>query len=354
MRPSKIFNVLDLTRRINKSGKIFNPLFVGAPGIGKSEIVQAWCRHNNLPFMDLRLAYLEAPDMIGFPYLTDADNGKKMSHALPDFWPTSGEGVIFLDEPNRGTTAIMNTVMQLLTDRRVHKYVLPPEWIVVSAINPESVEYDVTTMDPALRNRYEIFTVEYDKKSFIDYMHKNNWHPVVSSYVESGVWQYKLPEQVASDTPGNKYTSPRSISKLNAVCLAGVDSEDEMEVYESILGKNEAKKFFQFKNDEAPVFLEDILNNQKAALKKLKKYSDPNDYKNGHIAITISDMVNNEHLVDDVTLAEVCKVLPADQVPQLLKRLEFKRKDDKITQRILDANKSLWDSLKNTLNTKKD
>lgn len=330
MKPNMISDILDLARNVRSLGEKFNPLFEGPPGIGKSEIIQAWCKKQGIPFMDLRAAYLEAPDVIGFPEVrtvTDSAGVERTvtAHNIPEFWPHTGEGVLFLDEINRGNTSILNCFMQVLTDRKIHKYELPDGWIIVGAVNPEAGGHDVTQMDPALKNRFAIFDVDYDKRSFLEFMKSQNWNPIVISFIESGAWSYLRPEEVG-DAPGNKYLSPRSFSYLNAVMQASkMNMETESVVVESILGKNVAKAFLQFKNNEAPVMMEDLLSNKAFSLKQLKRYSDPNAYKNGHISVTIKSIVDTNTITNDL-LAEVVTSIPADQAVHLVRELCAKRK----------------------------
>src|SRR6267142_5363183 len=172
MKPNEIFDVLDLTRRAREINEVFNPMFVSPPGVGKSSIVQQWCKLNNLPFIDLRLAYFESTDLIGFPSVENRDGRQVTTHNIPDLWPMDPEweGVLLLEEPNRALPSTMNAVMQLLTDRKVHKYNLPKKALIVSCINPEDGLNDVQSMDPALRDRFEIFEVNYDKTAFIKHM----------------------------------------------------------------------------------------------------------------------------------------------------------------------------------------
>lgn len=361
MKPKKINSVLDLTRKITKQGEVYNPLFAGAPGIGKSQIVQEWCRKNNIPFVDLRAAYLEAPDLIGFPSITTDEHGRSVtSHNLPEFWPHKGEYVIFLDEPNRGNTGVLNCFMQVLTDRKIHKYTLPPEAMVVSAINPEGQMYDVTTMDPALKNRYVIYDVQYDKRSFVDYMRSAKWNEHLIMFVDSGGWEYKLPEDVGK-AAGNKYLSPRSFAQANAVLNAGLglaegltkaqrneEEETESEALESILGRNVAKAFDQFRKKEQPVLMSDLLHNKKEALAKLKVYSDPKSYKYGHIAITVKSIVT-DNSIDNALLSEVLMVVPADVATALVRELQDKRGDKTLFRTLCDNDKALKKHLKENL-----
>ncbi len=332
MRPNKIFDIMDLARRATKLNEVFNPIFIGPPGVGKSHIVQAWARQNELPCIDLRIAYLEAPDLIGFPTIQTVNNRQITHHATPDFLPTDGEGVLLLEEPNRGNTSIMNCLMQLLTDRKIHKYVLPPGWLIAACINPEGNEYDVNTMDAALKDRFEMFLISYDKPSFVEYMAKTEWQIDIQNFVESGVWNYVAPENI-KDAPGAKYISPRTLSKLNAALKAGFSQEDEFTIYETILGNNVARDFFNFRNNEAPIMMKDLLEKREFALSKLKKFSDTTNYQAGMISLTVKDIVATG-IISDELLAAVVRVIPIEKGAVLIRDLEEKRDDKTILSRI--------------------
>lgn len=349
MRPSQIFDVLELAQRARDKGEVFNPLFVGAPGIGKSKIVQTWCKLKGLPFIDIRAAYYEAPDLIGYPTVELLNGRQRTIHHLPVMWPTEGKGVLLLEEPNRGTTSVMNTFMQLLTDRKVNDYELPEGWIIVGCINPESEHYDVNTMDAALKDRFEILEVNYDKKDFLAFMEASTWDQRIIHFVETGTWTYAKPEDLGN-IAGVKYLSPRTFSKLNAALMGGMENDDlKLVIYESILGKNVGQSFFQFTTDEQPVLYKDIVGSTKKALAKLEKFSNPENYKSGHITITIRDIVDKNEILDEM-LAKVILVLPADQGTDLLKNLSLKRKDngallDRIMKDFPEVKKYLKDIL---------
>lgn len=354
MRPSKIFDIMNLARRARQIGEVFNPLFIGPPGVGKSQIVQAWSKHNKLPFIDLRSAYLEAPDVIGFPSIENVDGRQTTVHNTPEFWPTdpNWEGVILLEEPNRGTTSIMNCWMQLLTDRKVHKYELPKGAIVVGCINPEGSEYDVNTMDSALKDRFEMFQVSYDKESFLSFIKEEKWHKDIILFIESNLWSYLQPEEI-KNVPGSKYISPRTLSKLNATLRASFPDEDEMLIFTTILGGNIGKDFYNFRHNESPVFYYDLLHAFPNAIEKLRKFSDPTNFKNGMIGITIKDILENGEIEDDL-LVKLIKVIPVDQSTTLIKDLEFKRNDKTILTRICKKHSDIKEQFKSVLHYGKE
>lgn len=327
MKAQDIMKVMDMAKRAREIGEVFNPMFVAPPGVGKSQIVQQWAKLNNYRVIDKRAAMMESVDLLGYPSVTVVDGKQRTVHNPPDFIPTTpGEKVVlFFDEINRANTSVLNCMMQLLTDRCIDKAVLSEETIIVACVNPENGDNDVTSMDLALKDRFEIFEVEYDKKTFVEHIEDANWDSAVLLYVSSGTWQYKLPEEI-SGNDGSKYISPRTLSKLNAARKVGIPSELELTTYESILGKFRGKEFFSFVHKEQPVVYEDLIKNKKDALKRLAKFSNPKDYKSGHIAVTIKSLIDNSALLknEDDLLIAVCLALPADQVMPLLRELEFK------------------------------
>jgi hypothetical protein len=354
MKPSAIFSVLDLAFRARALGEIFNPLFVGAPGLGKSQIVQAYAKSKGIPFIDIRAAYYEAPDMVGFPTVTTVNGRQVTTHNIPEMWPHEGTGIILLEEPNRGTTSVMNTMMQMLTDRRISKYDIPPGWVIVGCINPENEQNDVNVMDPALKDRFEIFEVDYNRQDFLAFMRDREWDASVINFVETNVWSYVKPEEVTSND-GAKYISPRTFSKLNAALKAGIPADSpelERVIYNSILGRITGNAFFTFKHNDQPVMFKDLENPKKfkAAIAKLKAFSDPKDYKAGTISVTIRDIVE-DGTIEDELLSKVILALPADQGPQLISELSFKRKDktNDLLKRLMAAYPEVQQYLKSVL-----
>ena len=68
----------------------------GAPGIGKSSIVQQVAKAHGLDFVDVRLSQLAPTDLRGLPVAEDGI----AKWFPPEFLPTSGSGIFFLDELN--------------------------------------------------------------------------------------------------------------------------------------------------------------------------------------------------------------------------------------------------------------
>lgn len=352
MKPNKIGQVLDLALEARKQNQVFNPMFVGEAGLGKSAIVQQWVekqrkRNPKFIFLDLRIAYMEAPDLIGFPEVSEEGGMRRTCHRLPEFWPTNedAEGLILFEEPNRGTTGVMNCLMQILTDRKLHNYTVPKGIIMGACINPDSSEYDVNHMDAALRNRFEEFEVDYDAPVFMDYIEKMNYHPNIQRFITSGIWIYKTTKEIGD---GGKYISPRTWSKVHAAYEAGVFETQSLHrlVTYSILGKDIGNEFHKFCFDQAPVMAEDLIKNLPKALERLKQQSDPLDYKGDMISATIDSIVKDfirvekdaktgkDKTVGTITedvMIQVASIIPADQAVNLVKQCAFMDKKNVAT-----------------------
>lgn len=345
MKPSNIHAVLDLAYEARKQGRAINPIFTGEAGLGKSEITQSWVkaqkrRNPAFGFLDLRIAYMEAPDLIGFPSEgKDVKGVARTMHLLPEFWPTDGEGLILLEEPNRGTTGVMNCLMQLLTDFKVHNYTLPEGWMIAACINPDSSEYDVNTMDAALKDRFVEFEVEFDHMSFIDYIEAAKWHDSPTMFISSGIWTYKSTKEIGKD---GKYISPRTWSKVNAAEMAGVNKSRALHrlTVQSILGKDVGNEYHKFCYDSAPVTAADIVKDRAAAFKRLVAQSDPSTYQGDMIAATVESIEKHygglkkdckKDEIDEDTMAEVAKIIPADHAVNLIKQCGYKQSKGQIT-----------------------
>jgi AAA domain (dynein-related subfamily) len=162
--------VLELAYRARRS-----VLLEGPTGIGKSEIVRHVAARLGIATVVLDLSLLEPPDLVGLPVIRDG----RTSYAVPQALPLEGAGILMLEELNRAERYIQQPALQLLTARRLHDYVLPAGWVCFAAINPESADYQVTTLDRALRARFLELSVRADRASWLAWAQLHQVHPGV-------------------------------------------------------------------------------------------------------------------------------------------------------------------------------
>lgn len=118
---------------ILKSGLDVNvPMFLwGPPGIGKSQIVAQVAADLNLPLIDVRAVLLDPVDLRGVP---SVENGTTRWNP-PNFLPSEGEGVLFLDELSQAPESVQSSLLQLVLDRKLGEYSLPDGWRILAAGN---------------------------------------------------------------------------------------------------------------------------------------------------------------------------------------------------------------------------
>ena len=137
----------------------------GAPGIGKSSIVQQLAVDRKIGFVDLRLSQLAPTDLRGLPV---AEDGVSKWYP-PDFLPNDGTGILFLDELNMAPPALQGVAQQLILDRQVGSYKLPANWFVWAAGNRKEDRAAVFDMPSALANRFLHLKVDPNFECFKAY-----------------------------------------------------------------------------------------------------------------------------------------------------------------------------------------
>lgn len=164
------------------------PVFLwGPPGIGKSELVSGIARDLGGHMIDLRLAQMDPTDIRGIPFY-NKDTGK-MDWAppvdLPDEEMASRYPVIvlFLDEMNSAPPAVQAVAYQLILNRRVGKYHLPDNVVLVAAGNRESDKGVTFRMPSPLANRFVHIEMRVDFDSWQTWAVNNRIHKDVVGYL---------------------------------------------------------------------------------------------------------------------------------------------------------------------------
>ena len=151
-------------------------LLEGPSGIGKSECVRSVAEDRlDVACIALDLSLLEPPDLLGLPVIAKG----RTSYATPTSLPLDGTGILLLEELNRAERYIRQPVLQLLSARSLNDYVLPDDWSVVAAVNPQNAGYDVDSLDPALLDRFLRLKVTADRDSWVAWAVAAGVHPVV-------------------------------------------------------------------------------------------------------------------------------------------------------------------------------
>jgi hypothetical protein len=162
MTPIELRTYLD---RLVSTRTTLSTMIWGPPGIGKSSIVQQVAHAHGIDFVDVRLSQLAPTDLRGLPV---PENGRSKWFP-PEFLPDGGSGILFLDELNMAPPAMQGIAQQLILDRKVGSYTVPPEWFIWAAGNRKEDRASVFEMPAPLANRFLHLTVMPDLDSFKAY-----------------------------------------------------------------------------------------------------------------------------------------------------------------------------------------
>ena len=223
------------------------------PGLGKTSVVRqsaervAKLRGVKCTAKVVRLSEVEQPDVKGYGYLPKGNDNTvesaKMQFSLP-FWAWNTEvdgeyGILFLDEFSQCADDLQKVAAQILLERSIGDYVLPPGVIVVAAGNRESDRSGVRKTMAFVQNRLMDINIAVSKDALVEWMERNGISPHVVSFVEAfpgDVLQDKVP-----DKPG-PFCTPRSLVMLGQL-IGKMSMERFTECATGLIGEGTGGKF---------------------------------------------------------------------------------------------------------------
>jgi hypothetical protein len=175
-------------KAITKCFNVKRPIFLwGPPGIGKSDVVAEIARDMGALLIDLRLGQMDPTDIRGIPFY-NKELGK-MDWAPPIDLPDEETAsqypyvVLFMDEMNSAPPAVQSAAYQLVLNRRVGKYKLPKNVVMVAAGNRESDKGVTYRMPTPLSNRFVHSEMKVDFPSWQEWAIKNQIHKDVVGFL---------------------------------------------------------------------------------------------------------------------------------------------------------------------------
>jgi len=172
----------DLAIALRRCWHIQRPVMMwGPPGVGKSELVDQVAtsvsdelvtakkikKNTDFGLVDFRMALRDPTDIKGFPMPDQAT--QTMKFYRDSELPTSGYGILFMDELNSAAPATQAAGMQLTLTRRIGDYKLPEGWSIFAAGNRESDRGVVHRMPTPLANRMTHLDYEVDPNEWVSW-----------------------------------------------------------------------------------------------------------------------------------------------------------------------------------------
>ena len=159
---------------------LVRPVFIwGAPGIGKSSIVEQFAIELGIDCVSMLGSQLAPEDIIGVPQIEDG----KSVFCPPRMIARDKPYCLFLDELNACSQEVQKAFYSLIHDRRIGEYHLPKGSIVIGAGNRAQDNAIVKPMSSALINR--MFHVELiaSHRDWLTWAYENDIHPYITEYI---------------------------------------------------------------------------------------------------------------------------------------------------------------------------
>jgi hypothetical protein len=246
MSETRTVTTVQARKSLLKAFRKQRPLFLwGPPGIGKSELVADITEELGGYMIDLRLGQMEPTDIRGIPFY-NKDLGK-MDWAAPIELPDeelAGQYpivVLFLDEMNSSAPSVQAAAYQLILNRRIGKYHLPKNVVIVAAGNRESDKGVTYRMPTPLANRFIHQEMKVEFGPWQEWAVNKNIHKDVVGYLSFAKQDlYDFDAKSAS----RAFATPRSWSFVSEL-LEDEEGDDDtiMNLIAGTVGEGLAVKF---------------------------------------------------------------------------------------------------------------
>ena len=180
---------------------------------------------------------------------------------------------LFFDEINMARRETMNACFEMVLDRTVKGKKMPEDVIIICAGNPETDDYDTTTMSESLKDRLVHVYLSADRNDFVSWASKNGVHSDVLAFANSGHFEFKDSGFRAKLKP-----SPRSLARLSDILNMGFEDAVQDEVILGVLGVELGIQFIKNRSEPEKAFTaEELLSftENSENYKRFLKYCDP-------------------------------------------------------------------------------
>jgi len=266
MKLSQAFALIDASYQSQTSGNALESVvlsFMSSPGQGKTSTVFQYVDYRrqtneNFGLVILSLAQYDAGEIAG--WLVE-QNGQ-MVRLRPEWMPTEGEGVIFIDEWPQAPVANQNIMAQLVNEGRIGEHKLPDGWSIVCAGNRMSDRAGTNQIPSHLRDRLTFVNVEFDLEEFLAHANKKGISPLLKAFAR---FRPELFNQFDKDAMA--FGSPRSWFKTDEICKWGLDTVVEMEAVAGQVGEGNAAEYYGYKKvyETCPDIDKEIIGNPSGA-----------------------------------------------------------------------------------------
>lgn len=136
----------------------FNILIIGKHGTAKTSLSEKVCQDLGLKSQYFSVSTLDPyVDLVGLPHVIDQDIPEPVVRFIrPEHLHWEDVEVLILDELNRAHPKVINTLFEVIQQKRINGVPIPKLKAVIGIANPDTDEYDTDRIDHALRDRFQV------------------------------------------------------------------------------------------------------------------------------------------------------------------------------------------------------
>ena len=173
-------------------------LLIGAPGIGKTAIMEQAARECNIGLVAYTMTHHTRQSAMGLPFISKKMYGgeeksvteytmSEIIAAVYDRMESTGlkEGILFIDEINCVSETLAPVMLQFLQGKSFGNAKVPAGWIIAAAGNPAEYNRSVREFDVVTLDRVKMINVEPDYDVWREYARMQGIHGAIVSYLDA-------------------------------------------------------------------------------------------------------------------------------------------------------------------------
>ena len=207
------------------------PVFVlGAPGIGKTAIMEQVARELDVALVSYSMTHHTRQSALGLPLIRQRTFGEEtfdvteytMSEIISSIYEKmektgKKEGILFLDEINCVSETLSPSMLQFLQYKTFGTHRVPEGWVIVTAGNPPQFNRSVREFDVVTLDRMKILEIDPDYPAWREYASNRHVHRAIMTYLDIKKDHFY---QVETTVDGKSYVTARGWEDLSEMMTA--------------------------------------------------------------------------------------------------------------------------------------
>ncbi|MBQ6588123.1 MAG: AAA family ATPase [Butyrivibrio sp.] len=242
-------------------------LGLGAPGVGKSQVIRQIGKKYGYKVIDIRLAQMSEVEIGGLIYPNeDRTKTKWLSpEILPDEERDGKNTILLLDEITSCPKRVQVAAYQLILDRRVGQYTLPEGTVVVALGNREDDDGVYIRLAGPLADRFEIHYIDVDFNSWkYDFAIPYGVHNYIVDYL---TFKPSALHNQSESMDDMVFATPRSWERVSDILKIDDNLNNPVVCHKIIgnVGETEGNQFIRYiKNHSGLISVDEFLQGKDA------------------------------------------------------------------------------------------